>query len=177
MKSMLLYITDIQPEPWTVPDISTGRNPATGKVYPIMSKKPPLRGYQAQIEENIRTAYPDLPMFPDDAKLTLHVVIWRQIEQYQTAKGANRSRMRADATNILKATEDALQKLVFKNDVGNVKVISEIVEQEKETRSGLLIYVKPYVANQDWSVIRREMDACMSEAPFPPGNVYVQVNS
>lgn len=136
---MIIVINGINPEPWTSPTASVIR--AGGKPRPQLHKNARLRNYQEAVQEVIA---PELTtrseLFSDD-NLDLQCFFWRQIEQYQTATGRNQSRHAADASNLLKALEDALQGLVFKNDRQVRRAQTTIVKQEKNIEPKIIVLV------------------------------------
>lgn len=128
-----LYI-GINPEPWTAPEASVSRS--AGRAVPRLHKSARLRAYQEAIGEHISCDYPQLE--PIDEPLELDFYFWRDLESYKI-KGKNRRRNRADATNLQKALEDALQKYLFTNDRLVRRVQSTLVEQAPDIEPGIVV--------------------------------------
>lgn len=119
------------------PDLGTSRR--GGKVYPTSHKKPQLEAFQRAIFENCQEAYPDWEMIPADTPLWLRFGFWRQLESYTIEGGKTRHRNRADATNMQKACEDALQKWLFANDRDVLMPGSFIVAQGPDVEPAIVI--------------------------------------
>lgn len=153
-RTVQIFIKDVNPEPWTVPDLGLGRKP--GGVYPIATTKAVQRMYQTAIRESVQQALPsDFEMFPDEQRLELRIVVRRQIEtitkvNVKTGKSRTTKGHIADATNIQKATEDALQGLIFTNDNQVGHASCEIIAQGEDEDPGIYITVKPYVTAAGW---------------------------
>ncbi len=176
MEGIILHITGINPEPWTVGTLSLGYN--KGKAFPKMSKDGRLRDYQTGIAESIKTAYPELKMFDPLVPLELHCKFWRGLDRYTTETGRSHTRHVADATNMTKSLEDALQGILFKND-NQVKWSSgQIIDEGLDVEPRIMIICHPLaVASADaWQTIANYDDArfASGEEPRPfPGNVYM----
>lgn len=126
---MIIVLEGVNPEPWRSPRLGTKR--VGGKVTPAAFKDTNLRSYQEAVKEilteELTTLGYELPYFEEGSILTLSFAFWRQTESYQ---GENRRnvRNRPDLTNMQKATEDALQGVLYKTDRKNVLVQSSLVE-------------------------------------------------
>ncbi len=123
----------INPEPWAVGPLSVARS---GKgVYPKMGRNEKLATYQEALASAIVEEYPNLFLVKDsktglplaslfgkkEVELTFH--LWQKIEVSEVTDGRTRSGVRksrnhlADLTNMVKAAEDAVAKILFDNDV------------------------------------------------------------
>lgn len=118
-------------EPWRTGPLGTIRN--GGKVIPIMGKDAQLDSYKHAIRESTLdwmgmngVTHEFLKAFAAN-KITFY--FWRQLAAYETDSGKRHRKHGADATNLLKATEDALQGVLFANDRTNLDVRSVIAEQ------------------------------------------------
>lgn len=130
----MIVIWDINPEPWTSPTIPRRGRPAKdGKLVAYQ------QAVQDEIEEMRQGKFFELEMYDPDDYVHLTIYFWRSSAHGQ----------QADATNLLKSTEDALQGILFKNDRKNWHVESAIVEQTPETRPCIVIdhdyYRKPVI--------------------------------
>lgn len=119
-------------------------------------------------------------------KITLG--FWRRLDKYEDSGGRTRTKNWADATNMQKLTEDALQGILFENDRNNFEVTSRIVQQTPQTTPGILILCETFSEIPVWSIpsdfadyedeIANEINRIALEAmPFPgsgsviePGN-------
>lgn len=177
MTEVHLFITGLNPEPWSAGRLSTkmvGRRPV-----PFTTKRPELVDYQQAIRENVKQAYPDLVPFPKGEPLWLRFYIWRQLEQFTAAGGSTRTRQRADATNLQKALEDALQTVLFENDQDVLHASTVIMQQERETVPSILVVCGQYFpashSVQDVLVERHLNDLVKIETPPIPGNVTMRI--
>lgn len=126
--SVTLWITGINPEPW-----SAGTAYKRGPHAVGIAKDGKLRAYQDALIDEFPVQNPNQTMLDkNDTKLDVSFYFWRQT----AANGAV-----ADATNMQKATEDALQGLLYSNDRNNHKVSSTIMEQTPTTEPCIMIVV------------------------------------
>lgn len=141
-------IEGVNPEPWTAPTFT--RRGSGG----YATKNAQLIAFQNALAEQILAIRPNVRPTVED--LALDVWIWRELEVYQTATGRKQTRHVADRSNILKATEDALQGhkpsddcpfyrpegILFKNDKQIVDGSTTIVEQLVGTQPCILLRVR-----------------------------------
>lgn len=111
---MIWLVAPVNPEPWTVGTIS----------YKRISPSPNLVAYQSALREEL-AGVEMLP--PEYRKITFY--FFRQQAQYIDMRDKIRTRNQADATNMQKATEDALQGILFDNDREVMDIRSVIVQQ------------------------------------------------
>lgn len=132
------FVLWINPEPWAVGTISSGRK--NGKIFSRMSPDPNLVAFQKAVKES----FEGLPMLPADfTKLTFY--FWRQQAVYLDAADRRRHRNQADATNMQKGLEDALQGILFENDRNVREIRSVIVEQGPKIEPCIVIQAERYV--------------------------------
>lgn len=169
----VLYITDINPEPWTVPTGSVGykHTPSGRKPYVQMSKHPVLRDYQTALQENIDEAYPELEPFPKGMMLQITFLFWRRLDSYVNSGGRRSTRHHCDATNLQKATEDALEGRLYHNDADNVRVTSEIIAQGRDVEPAIAVIMETYTGKHAWGAMVSALPT--GDMPFPPGNVLI----
>ncbi len=131
---MIYLITDINPEPWAVGplDIIYRGHGAGRKHFPVVGPNTKLKFYQDAIRSEMETLYPEAEMLTGLVEVEFH--FWRSSAHGQPA----------DATNLQKATEDALQGILFENDRDNRWATGHVVEQTPDTRPALVIHVAPY---------------------------------
>ena len=124
-----LVIRGVNPEPWAIGTVN-----CYAKGRGTISPNPKVVNYQLALrEELLQMDLPPvpLPLFPQE----LRVLYWRSTERGQPA----------DVTNLNKATEDALQGILYQNDVHNFKVTGEIMEQHRGVEHvGLIIILDDY---------------------------------
>jgi Holliday junction resolvase RusA-like endonuclease len=132
-------VAGINPEPWQAPGVGTSRR--GGKVVPVTFKSEALKSYQQDVKEALAEKYGAIEKAT--GPMTLGFYLWRQLTVYE---GDNRKvhRNRADATNMQKALEDALQGVLFANDREVRFVQTYIVEQTAETRPFIAIQLAPF---------------------------------
>lgn len=134
------YVLHLNPEPWALGPLSVGRR--GGKPYPFIGPNPTLVAYQEAIrEELVREDQPPPEKLTGPVELTFY--FWRQVERYEDAMGRQRTRKAADLTNLQKATEDALNGVLFDDDRQTRVVRSEIIDQDIDTRSAVVIRARP----------------------------------
>lgn len=111
------FALDINPEPWAVGPLDLIRR--GGKLAPTMGRNQQLHMYQQAVKEELAEKYAEVGAAPFPPGYTLSFFFWRD-----TQKGNY-----ADATNLMKATEDALQGVLLTNDREVIRNYSEIVQQ------------------------------------------------
>jgi Holliday junction resolvase RusA-like endonuclease len=124
-------IRGINPEPWTSPSVSVGRK--NGKPFPMVYKSAALRAYQEAIGEAVAGRTPLV------GPISLTFYLWRQLPAYTTDRQRKARKHEADATNLQKALEDALQGHLFENDRDCVHVQTWIMEQGHDTEPLIVI--------------------------------------
>lgn len=129
------YALPLNAEPWTAPEASIGRR--NRKIFVQMHKDAGVDAYQQAVGENLRELYPDLEMQSGPIGLTFY--IWRQLAQYEGQVGKV-TKHQADATNMQKALEDALQGVLFSNDRDVVQVTTIVVAQGVDVEPFIVIH-------------------------------------
>ena len=179
MSDVTLLITDVNPTPWMAPDLAIGRGNG-GKTYPMAYSPAAMRAYQDAIKESFDQAYPDHEAFPKGTPLIVAFYFWRKLDTYKTKTGRNQTAKRADATNMTKSTEDALQGRLYVNDVDNVATVGFVVEQSTDTEPAVMVHVGRFGATRwtqflDDRIVHNVRDRMLEiESPNPPGNVYLK---
>lgn len=131
---MHIVLSGINPEPWTAPLAAAGRK--GGRVYATVSKSASLKAYQQAVRECAMDALNELdddiePIHDDN--VSLRFWLWRQL--LPSGVGSHR----ADATNMQKALEDALQGIIFENDRQVVDIQTVIVAQREDVEPLIVI--------------------------------------
>lgn len=140
------YHLGINPEPWAIGALGVGKR--NGRMVPTVAPNHQMVAYKEAVAEELDGVEP-LP--PGTYSLTFY--FWRLVENFETDNGRKFKNF-ADATNLQKATEDALQGVLFDNDRNVRDVRSVIVDQGYD--------IKPAV------VIRADMSAGLNPNEIPP---------
>jgi Holliday junction resolvase RusA-like endonuclease len=137
-RMVFLLLRDINPEPWQAKELGVGLK--GGRHFPTATTPIQQRMYQEAIRGSIEEAYPDgFEWFADYKELECWFFFWRKLESYTQKSGRTATRRRADVTNLQKSTEDALQKVFFKNDSQIKRIHSEVVAQGPDVEPRLLV--------------------------------------
>jgi Holliday junction resolvase RusA-like endonuclease len=136
------FYLPINPEPWAIGNVGTGRK--GGKIWAYVSPNPQLQSYQSAVKEEMETILVDSIDIDFKAdEYDLEFFFWRNL-----SGGANW----ADSTNLQKATEDALQGVLFDNDRRVRSVASTIVEQDTECEPNVVIRIGRWKGFNDKSI-------------------------
>ncbi len=130
---MIKHILWLNPEPWAIGTVTPRKGGA--RIAPNAN----LVAYQSAVKEELE----DVHMLPEEYR-NIKFYFWRQQARYVSMDDKIRSRNQADATNMQKALEDALQGILFENDREVRKISSEIVEQGYDVEPKILIVAEPY---------------------------------
>lgn len=123
-------------QPWAIGPVGVGYRGK--KPYAYIGPNQQLQAYQEALREELDGA----GILTGEVEITLY--IWRAIESARNFGGRDRKAKTSDATNIQKATEDALQGVLIENDRNVRRVTTEIVEQKEGIQSCILVRVRPY---------------------------------
>jgi hypothetical protein len=162
------FVLPLNPEPWAVGEAYVMRS--GGKMRAAIGPNQQLRAYQEAVRETLLTDYHalfdplrDVPLFVKGTPLQLTCYFWRQRAEYKTHQGATARKHEIDATNALKAIEDAFQKLLYHNDKDNLRVTSTMVTQDQDvTHPKIVVHLEPYlgfdpheIPTDVWEVMNR----------------------
>lgn len=125
-------IEDINPQPWAIGPLGMGRR--NGSSYPYVGPNAQLVAFQKAVKEELD----DFTALPFVGDIELEFFIWRRIERYAGRSRTQHSHQ-ADATNIQKALEDALQGVLFPNDRAVQRISTTVVEQSRTTKPRIVI--------------------------------------
>jgi Holliday junction resolvase RusA-like endonuclease len=129
-------VEGVNPEPWVASLASGGRK--AGKNYIQFYKPEQLRVYQDSLKDAFIRQNPHAVCNPGE--IVLVFFFWRQRNEHEFFDDSKKSKSNiADATNLQKSTEDALQKLLYINDRQVIDVRSKIIEQHEDTVPKILI--------------------------------------
>lgn len=151
------FVLRLNPEPWAVGSVTGGRR--NGKIIGRVSPNPNLQAFQNAVREELQDTE-KLP--PGEYKLTFY--FWREMAMYLDAADRKRHRNQADATNMQKGLEDALQGVLFDNDRDVREIRSVIVSQTRDTEPAVLIKAELFdlvpildeVSDQSIAILMRE---------------------
>jgi len=153
-------ITGINPEPWVPPEGSVGRK--GGGTFVQFHKSAGLAGYQQAIKEEVAFQnHIDQTRYPVDESAQITFWLWRQRDQSDDRR---QTRRQADATNMQKALEDALQGILFVNDRKNFDVRTIIWEQFHDTIPHIIIEVR---TGDDFDLREPPSYPIVTPDPFP----------
>ncbi len=168
-------LNDVNPEPWRIGPISVGRNKKTQKMFPIVGQDAQLASFQETVREVITETGEHI-----DGELELRFYFWRRLDSYQ-GKTKLIVKHEVDATNMQKATEDALQGIVMENDNLVKRILTTVVEQGIDVKPRIVIFAKPWsgldpteIPNEIWGRIDKTptlIDADTSNFNSWPPNV------
>lgn len=133
------YLVDVNPEPWTVGTVGTGRR--DGRITGFISSDAQMVAFKEAVAESlVQGSY---RMREGDLSVTFY--FYRRQSDYKTAGGPRHRKHIADATNMQKAAEDALQGILFENDRNNLHVESYVMEQGPEAKGLFVVSVGSFV--------------------------------
>lgn len=165
LHSSWFLVEGVNPEPWEASQSSTGRK--NGKVYTHFHKPDQLRSYQEALAEELKAQNPHYQMF--EGELSVFFYFWRQLDVSEIDDRKRRAHT-ADATNLLKAAEDALQDVLYVNDQSNRQVQGVIVAQGHEVNPFVLICVQQY--DKTLTVLATEIrNSLIKSDPQGPSNI------
>ena len=137
------FILPINPEPWAIGPV--GYTNKGGKPRGFVGENKQLRIYQDAVRQMLKERISAIENgdkhFPLAGPCELSLWFWRRLDSYELSSGKKSNRHWADATNMQKALEDAIQGVLTGNDKNNLKVMSEIVHQAEEINPGIVIQV------------------------------------
>lgn len=133
------FVFDVNPYPWKVPPFSVGRK--SGKHFVVAGRDQGLHTYKEAIREQLE----DQGYRPITGAVAAFFWYYRSIEVYRTPQGRRSRNHEADTTNLQKATEDALQDYVLKNDRDVSFVQSWRVEQGTDVTPYVVAYIAPFL--------------------------------
>lgn len=126
------YIIDgVNPIPWSAGGYSRGSK--------RMVKSQPLIVYQQSLKEELADQVSGL--WPQGLPIYLRFEFWRQLEAPVDTTGRKHQAQYADATNLQKSTEDALQGVLFSNDRYVTEVHTLIRAQGSDVEPKVIIHI------------------------------------
>lgn len=128
-------VLSLNPEPWRIGPLSVGRK--NGKMFPMVGRDTQLYYYQQAIKEELGDEWTLI-----QGPVELKFFFWRRRDEYQTPQARSHRKHEADGTNMAKATEDALQGVLFKNDKDTNHMEWTIVEQGPQVEPRIVIAIR-----------------------------------
>lgn len=136
------FVFPINPEPWAVGEAYVIRK---GGMRAAVGPNQQLKAYQEAIREQVGTEKGQI-WWPKGTKLKLTCYFWRQRAEYITPQARTARKHEIDATNALKAIEDAFQGFLYHNDKDNLEVRSVMVSQDVDiTRPVITVKLEEYL--------------------------------
>ena len=156
------YFLAVNPVPWAVGQAAIARKKdGTGnRVYVAPNKD--LRAYQNAIREEMGR-YFTVPI--EGVDMDVVFVFTRSLDTIKRGKSVSHSHV-ADATNMQKATEDALQGILFGNDRQNRVILSIIREQEPDIEPSVAVGLRITTDEHVRNLIPPEVEAKIAEVSW-----------
>lgn len=137
MKTRTFMFPGINPEPWEIGPV--GWRTEAGKRRPVIGPSPQLVTYQKALKNELKGM--SLPPATFDI-VRFEFYFWRRLDTHKSFAGTKSRDVVAkvsDATNMQKATEDALQNILLVNDRQVKDIRSVIVEEGPGVDPGVII--------------------------------------
>lgn len=140
------YVLPLNPEPWAVGPLSVGRGKG-GKFFPRMGANQQLVNYQEAVRSELRRQRAEMIELGEGYNAYELVFVFHQVlYKYMTGSGRTSQQKQADLTNLVKATEDALQGILISNDTLVEKQTNYVQRSEGDAVPYVIIGVGPYLA-------------------------------
>lgn len=120
---------DVNPEPWAIGPVGTGRR--GGKIWAYVGQNQQLKAYQEAVREEVG----EQTLLEGDIYLLF--LFWRQVRSED-------NKNYADTTNLQKSTEDALQGCLYKNDRASRRVTSILMAQGPDVEGRIIVGIESY---------------------------------
>lgn len=135
------FILEVNPEPWAIGPVGYARR--GGKMTAYVGRNQQLDAFKEAVREEMKDIIGNDDGTFISGKVELRFYFWRNRAEYTTPQARTHRKHEADATNMQKATEDALQGILFKNDKDTNDIRSVVVEQGPEVRGKIVVAVRP----------------------------------
>jgi len=136
----------VNPDPWAIGPLGVGKR--NGKYIPYVGRNSQLDAFKEAVKEEL--ASQGVTKVEYD-RYSLKFFFWRRLDSHSRGR-----KHYADATNMQKALEDALQDVLIGNDRDVRHVESTIVEQGTDVPGGIVIYIEEY-DHEETKIIPHEM--------------------
>lgn len=148
------FVLAVNPDPWAIGPLGVGKR--NGKYFPYVGRNTQLAAYK----DTISSLLEGVNLLPQ-GEYSLTFFFWRRLESSATDR---RRKHAADTTNLQKATEDALQGVLFDNDRDVRHVESYLVSQTEDTmpmvvmRASLYAGFRPeIIPHSVWTEVESKM--------------------
>lgn len=131
-----VYCLPINPEPWAIGNAFVARG--KGKAHAAIAPNKTLKAYQEAVRAELLARGATMV----DGPYMLTFWFWRENVTYTDAGGRKRTRNSPDLTNMVKATEDALQGIVIDNDSHVVATHQYVVERGRDVDPMIVVEVE-----------------------------------
>lgn len=135
LDNMRWFVLNINPEPWAIGPVGYARR--GGKMSAYVGRNAQLDAYKEAVREEIGDGHDMI-----EGKVELAMFFWRNRAEYTTPQARQHRKHEADLTNMVKATEDALQGLLFKNDRDTNCIRAGVVEQGPDVVPRVVIGIR-----------------------------------
>lgn len=141
---MRWHVLPLNPEAWRVPPMTAARGRAGKGMYVKAGRDQQLYNYQAAVQEELARQQAELHFLqPHDLGYELVFYFHHVLEEYETASGRKARDKEADLTNLVKATEDAIQGVLIDNDKNVMKQTNYL---ERAYVTSATLQPAPYIA-------------------------------
>lgn len=169
MNNWRWFVLEVNPEPWAIGPVGYARR--GGKMSAYVGRNAQLDAYKEAIREELGDGHEMI-----EGKVELKFFFWRNRAEYKTHQARTHRKHEADGTNMMKATEDALQGVLFKNDRDVNRSEWAVVEQGPDVRGKVVIAIRPGTAMPDvMAELPDEVCALLDEMDGDPGLQWQQL--
>jgi len=152
---MRYLIPGVNPVPWKAPINTVQRRGS--KSFCQSRKHPDTDAYQQQLIDRFSVLYPDVESLGKEWDVELTITFWRDLTPFKRSDGRTGRARKADVSNMVKSTEDALQGILFDND-RQVQSASGIIAHQAMDIEPLLLIELSVVERSDELLRRPTMD-------------------
>lgn len=135
MNDYIWFVLDVNPEPWAIGPVGVSRT--GGKLRPYVGRNAQLFAFQ----ETVKAALEGSPEM-EAGKYSVRLILWRERAEYETPQARTHRKHEADATNMQKAFEDALQGVLFKNDKDVIDIHTSVIKQGPGVHGKIVLGIK-----------------------------------
>lgn len=128
------FVLNLNPEPWAIGPVGYSRR--GGKMSAYVARNQQLDAYKQAVREALG------PQNKIEGKINLKFWFWRNRAEYTTPQALTHRKHEADGTNLAKATEDALQGVLFDNDRDVSHQEWFLVAQGPDITGRIVIYIE-----------------------------------
>lgn len=130
------FVLRLNAEPWAIGPVSVGRK--AGKLFPMVGRNTQLAVFKDAVREELGN------QVMLTGKIGIQIFVWRRMDEYKTAQARTARKHEADATNLQKAIEDAIQGVLIHNDRDVQDISTTIVEQSPDVEPMIVIKIYKY---------------------------------